>query len=45
MENRLHQDAAMLLRYFETPETIVNSGSVQDHNTCKQVDQASDLQT
>ena len=27
------------------PETTVNSGSVQDHNTCKQVDQTSDLQT
>ena len=45
MENWSDQDAAMFLRYFEMPETTVNSGSVQDHNTCKQVDQTSDLQT
>jgi hypothetical protein len=43
MENWSDQDAAMFLRYFEMPETTVNSGSVQDHNTCKQVDQTSDL--
>ena len=38
MENRSDQDAPMFLTYFEMPETTVNSGSVQDHNTCKQVD-------
>lgn len=45
MENRSDKDEAMFMRYFETPETIVNSDLVQDHDTCKQVDQTSDLQT